>query len=336
MREVERAAARLGLRGHTVLAAVSGGLDSTAMADALGVAAARGGFGLAIGHVHHGLRGEEADADEASVAAQADRLGVPFAAERIAPAELREGRSSRDRPTLQEAARALRYAALDRIAERLGADRIATAHHAGDQAETVLLRLLRGTGPDGIAGIPERSPDGRIVRPVLRLSRSDLEAYARDRGLAWREDQSNVSPDYARNRVRRWLPALAREFNPQLLRAIADLAEAQRRDSEWIRAAVLRESDARFTPEGAWLRIDAKDWSALPEALSRRLAREALARAGGARHASRVHLDRIARFLCESTPGRHIELPGGLQLLCERAGFRIGPRRGGWEGESLC
>jgi tRNA(Ile)-lysidine synthase len=325
LRELERATDRLDLRGHTVLAAVSGGLDSTVLADALAAHAARSGFALAIGHVHHGLRGEEADADQAAVAAQADRLGAPFAAERVAPAALREGGSSRERPTLQEAARTLRYAALDRIASSLGADRIATAHHADDQTETVLLRLFRGTGPDGLAGIPERSPDDRIVRPLLRLTRAELEGYARARSLSWREDRSNASPDYARNRLRGWLPALAREFNPRLLRAIADLAEAQRRDSEWIRAAVHREAGARFTTEGSWLRIDAKDWTALPEALSRRLAREALVRAGGARHVERVHLERIARFLCDPSPGRHIELPGGLELRCERAGFRLGP-----------
>jgi tRNA(Ile)-lysidine synthase len=342
MREVERAVEHLRLRGHTVLVAASGGLDSTVLADAMcQMAGFTRPMTIAIGHVHHGLRGAEADADQAAVAALAERLAVPFAAERVDPTALREGGSSRDRPTLQEAARALRYAALDRIASQLGADRIATGHHADDQTETVLLRLLRGTGPDGLAGIPERSPDGRIVRPLLRLTRAELESYARKRELSWREDRSNASPDYARNRLRGWLPALAREFNPRLLRAVADLAEAQRRDSEWIRVAVLREADARFTAEGAWLWIDAKDWTALPEALSRRLAREALARAGSARHASRVHLERIGRFLCAASPGRHIELPGGLELRCERAGFRLGPLRGDLpgspsRGESVC
>ena len=325
LRELERAAERLELRGHTVLAAVSGGLDSTVLAAALAAIAARGGFAIAIGHVHHGLRGAEADADQDAVAELAARLGAPFAAERVAPHALREGTSSRERPTLQEAARALRYAALDRIAARLGAQRIATAHHADDQAETVLLRLFRGAGPDGLGGIPERSPDGRIVRPLLRLSRAELERYAAARALTWRDDSSNASPAYARNRLRSWLPALARDFNPRLLRAIADLAEAQRRDSEWIRAWVLREADARFIIEGRWLWIDAKDWRALPEALSRRLAREALVRAGSSRHIERVHLERISRFLCGVSRGRRIELPGGLELCCDRAGFRLGP-----------
>jgi tRNA(Ile)-lysidine synthase len=331
MREVERAAERLELRGHTVLVAASGGLDSTVLADAM---VRVGAFEIAIGHVNHGLRGAESEGDEHAVAELAARLGVPFAAERVDPHALREGTSSRDRPTLQEAARALRYAALERIAQQLGAGRIATAHHADDQAETVLLRLFRGTGPDGLGGIPERSPDGRIVRPLLRLSRADLERYAAARVLTWREDSSNAETDYARNRLRAALPALARDFNPRLLRAIADLAEAQRRDTEWIRAWVQREADARFIAEGAWLRIDAKDWRALPEALTRRLAREALVRAGAARHVERVHLERVSRFLAEGSAGRCIELPGNLELRCDRAGFRLGPRSGPSSAES--
>ncbi len=338
MREVEEACRSLDLRGTTVLVAASGGLDSTVLADALARCAGTQGFAVAIGHVHHGLRGAEADADEAAVGDLASRLGVAFGSERIDLASA-TSRTSRDRPTVQEAARSLRYAALARIGEALGADRIATAHHAGDQAETVLLRLLRGTGPDGLGGIPERSSDGRIVRPLLRLDRNQIEAYARARRLSWREDASNTSSEYARNRLRNeWLPGLAEAFNPRLLRAIADLAEAQRRDSEWIHAGVEREAHARFTAEGAWLAIDTKDWAALPEALARRLAREALRRVGLARHVERVHLERVLRFLASPARGLRIELPCGVNLTGDRRGARLGPRPEGspGTGETLC
>jgi tRNA(Ile)-lysidine synthase len=207
----------------------------------------------------------------------------------------------------------------------LSAEHLATAHHADDQAETVLLRLLRGTGPDGLGGIPERGEDGRIVRPLLRIPRAQLEAYARHHGLTWREDASNASPDYTRNRLRHLLPGFAGEFNPQWLRAIGDLAEAQQRDSEWIAERVEAEAERRFSVEGGWLQIDAKDFSALPEALSRRLARAALARCGSARGVTRVHLMRIQTFLADGRAGTAIELPGGLTLQRERRGFRLGP-----------
>jgi tRNA(Ile)-lysidine synthase len=327
---VARAAAALGLAGQRVLAAVSGGVDSMVLAHVLCAVAPRVRFEVCLGHVNHGLRGAASEADEQLVAALAEQtLRVPWASRRVAPHALRADRSSLERPTLQEAARTLRYAALEEIAESLGADCIATAHHADDQVETVLLRLLRGSGPDGLGGIPERSSDGRVVRPLLRVSRAQIETFARVRGVRWREDGSNASLDYARNRLRtRWLPGLAADFNPRLLRAIGDLAEAQRRDSEWIRAGVEREAAARFSVEGTWLRIEPKDWSELPEALARRLAREALARCGVGRLATRVHLERMLRFLRTAHSGKRIELPGGLTLARDRGGFRLGPLRG--------
>ena len=309
-----------------MLVAASAGLDSTVLAHALATAPRRLRIDVALGHVHHGLRGAEADADADAVASLGAKLGVPVLVRRVNPRARRAGGSSRARPTLQEAARELRYAALREMARELGASRIATAHHADDQAETVLLRLLRGTGPDGLAGIPERSSDGVLVRPLLRIPRDALRRYAEAHGLAWREDSSNASPRYARNRLRaRWIPALAADFNPRLLRVLADLAEAQRRDTEWIATAVTREADARFSREGAWLRIDATGWDALPEAAARRLAREALVRSGAGRHATRAHLERMQRFLCAARTRSVLELPSGLRLVRERQGFRLGP-----------
>jgi len=220
------------------------------------------------------------------------------------------------------------------MTHELSAERLATAHHADDQAETVLLRLLRGTGPDGLGGIPERSRDGWIVRPLLRVSRATLEGYARAHRLSWREDESNASPAYARNRLRNRLPDFAGSFNPRWLRAIGELAEAQRRDSEWIAGRVAAEAERRFSVEDGWLRIDAKDFEALPEALSRRLVREALSRCGAGRLVTRVHLERLQAFLRSARAGTGIELPGGLSLQRERAGFRLGPCPGG--GKDAC
>jgi tRNA(Ile)-lysidine synthase len=220
----------------------------------------------------------------------------------------------------------VRRHALEELRVSTGADVIALAHTADDQAETVLLRLLRGTGADGLGGIPERSPDGRVVRPLLRVTRAEVEQYAAETGLCWREDPSNHSDAYARNRLRRhWLPGLSAEFNPRLLRAIADLAEAQRRDSDWIDDLVGREAAARFEERGGWLRIGHDSFEALPEALARRLVRWGLRRCGGARDTSRVHLERMLKFLRSGRVGTAIELPGGVLLGRDREGFRLGP-----------
>jgi len=335
LRAVEAAARSLGLPGHRVLVAVSGGVDSMVLLHALHELAGPLGLALAVGHVHHGLRGEAADADQRLVLEAGARLGWPAAAARVDPRALRAGGPSRSRPTLQEAARRLRYQALEELAREAGCARIATAHTEDDQAETVLLRLLRGSGPDGLGGIPERSPDGRVVRPLLGVPRSAIEAFARSRGIAWREDPSNADPAYARSRLRaRWLPGLAAEFNPRLLRRLADLAEAQRRDAEWMAAAVADEAARRFAEEEGVLSIAREGWQEVPEALARRLVRHALARAGGGRDVSRVHLERALRFLRGGRTGTAIELPGGLRLACERERFLLEP--GGVRVQGSC
>jgi tRNA(Ile)-lysidine synthase len=247
----------------------------------------------------------------------------------VAPAALREGGPSRSRPTLQEAARRLRYQALQAMAEESGATRIATAHTLDDQAETVLLRLLRGSGPDGLGGIPERSPDGRVVRPLLGVPREAIERFARERCLPWREDPSNRSGSYARGRLRvDWLPRFGEAFNRDWLRAVAHLAEAQRRDSEWIEQQVEREAADLFSADGGGLRIAAVGWEDRPEALARRLARLALRRCGAGRDVSRIHLERMLGFLRSGRPGAGIELPGGLLMRRQRDHFRLGPRDG--------
>ncbi|UCE87261.1 MAG: tRNA lysidine(34) synthetase TilS [Deltaproteobacteria bacterium] len=329
---VAQAVEALDLVGQRILVAVSGGLDSTALVHALRALDSRFSLKLLIGHVNHGLRGDASEADEEAVRRLGSRLGIDVRVERVEPHALRSGRSSRERPTLEEAARTLRYAALDRMATAGGAGRIATAHTRNDQAETVLLRLFRGTGPDGLGGIRERSRDGRIVRPLLRLSRAELERFARDRGLEWREDPTNASREFARSRLRRdWLPGLEADFNPQLLRAVADLAEAQRRDSDWIEALVDREAERWIAveegPGGRSLRLDRTPWDALPEALARRLARWALVEAGIGRDVSRVHLERVLCFLRDARSGGYIELPGDRVLACDADAFRLGPRR---------
>jgi len=335
VREVAAAARNLDLPGRRVLVAVSGGVDSVVLFHALHRLAGSLDLDLCIGHVNHGLRGEESDADESSVRVLADKYDVPVRVARVDPKRLRQGRTSRERPTLEEAARRVRYDALRAMAEENRAERLATAHTLDDQAETVLLRILRGSGPDGLGGIPERSSDGFVVRPLLRIPREEILSYATAQGLPWREDPSNADPSFARARLRAsWLPGLRDAFNPRLLRAIGDLAEAQRRDSEWIAERVEREAERLLTPEDGGLRIARSGWEAMPEALARRVARLALRRSGAARDVSRAHLERVVKSLRFGRPGSSIELPGGLELACEHDAFHL--RRTPVRGKGAC
>lgn len=201
--------------GSLVLVACSGGADSVALA----AAAAHAGVRCAIGHVDHGLR-PESGADAEFVRALAERLSLPFFVRRIRDLDLKE-------LGLEAAAREVRYRALTEMAREAGAAAVATAHTRRDQAETVLLRLLRGAGPSALAGVRRGRPlaDGiELLRPFLAVSREATEAYCAQRGLPFLNDPHNLDPARARARLRALWPAL-RELNPRVEEALAGAAE---------------------------------------------------------------------------------------------------------------
>lgn len=191
--------------GQKIVVAVSGGVDSVVLLHCLRNFAAKNRNELVVAHFHHGLRGAEADADEAFVRGLAEAAGLPFFSERgdVAAYAREKGLST------EEAGRELRYAFLERVRRETGADLIATGHHASDQAETVLYRLARGAGWRGLAGIPLRR--GPIVRPLLFAYREDIEAFAAEAGLSYRLDRSNYELDFRRNVIRREVLPLLRE-----------------------------------------------------------------------------------------------------------------------------
>jgi tRNA(Ile)-lysidine synthase len=309
------------IRDGTLLVAVSGGLDSRVVLEVLRLEAASRGLELVVAHVNHQLRGEESEADAVFVADLARKLGLPFLSRRVSPGERIRNRSSRHRPTLEEAARDLRREALIEMAREAGARWIATGHHAGDQAETVLLRILRGTGPAGLVGMSPRSVDGVWLRPLLACHPDRLRAYAasnRSRGLEWREDASNADPAFSRNRLRaEWIPGLASDFNPQLLRTMCNLAETLREEGEWIEEIVDRAAEDRIRADERGIELALEGWEELPEALARRLVRKALLAAGLERDLSRAHLLRVLAFLRlgrRAGRDKRIELPRGIRL----------------------
>ena len=325
---VEAALEQLGIRGRRLLVAVSGGIDSSVLLHCLAACSERHGLTLVAGHVDHGLRGDESRQDALAVEALAERLELPCRLLAVDPASALAGHVSRTRPTLQEAARSLRYEALSEMAREVEADHIATGHNLDDQTETVLMRLLRGCGPDALGGIPEASSDGRIVRPLLAASRAEIRRYAESVDLRWREDSSNEQRGYTRNRLRHdWIPGLAESFNPQLLHAVGNLAEAHRRDAEWIESMLQAETERSWTRVGAdELVLPKQGWRELPEAFARRLAARAFRELGSGRDLTRVHLERMLEFLREgpgARGGSEIELPGDLRLARRREDFLL-------------
>lgn len=206
----------------TVLVAVSGGADSVAMLRGL-VAVKSGGEGrLVVGHLNHRLR-EDSDADELFVADLSGELGLECRSGRLEPGSL--GRAGRG---LEAAAREARYRFLRTTAERVGARYVACGHTADDQIETILHRILRGTGIAGLAGMPASrrlSEAVTLIRPLLGLHRSDLKEYLDQLGQTYRQDRSNLDPRFTRNRLRRHLlPHLAEHYNPAVGDALLRLA----------------------------------------------------------------------------------------------------------------
>jgi tRNA(Ile)-lysidine synthase len=206
--------------GELVVTAVSGGMDSMALVHLLAGAREELGFKLHVAHVNHHLRGQEAQEDAEFVRAAANRLNLSCTTLSVHPAKT--GGMS-----LQDTARHLRYQALVRLCEELGACKLALAHHQGDQAETLLLNLMRGSGPRGLRGmLPMRQlqPGLTLFRPLLEVSRDVIIGYCHSHGLTWREDSSNTKDYYRRNHIRLNLLPLLREYNPQVEKALAQTA----------------------------------------------------------------------------------------------------------------
>jgi tRNA(Ile)-lysidine synthase len=213
--------------GGRVLIALSGGPDSVALALLMREIAAPAPLALAgLVHVNHGLR-ERASVDEAFCGQLAAELAVPFKAEHVDVRALARER----RLSLEDAGRKARYAIFERVRVELGADVVATGHSRDDQAETFLLRLIRGSGLRGLAGIYPVA--GRVVRPLIDVSRADLRQYLADRAQPFCEDETNLDREIPRNRVRHeLLPYLARAFSPGIAEVLAREAELARVDAD--------------------------------------------------------------------------------------------------------
>jgi tRNA(Ile)-lysidine synthase len=214
-------------RGDRVLAAVSGGADSVCLAHFLRTLGRRKGFSVALAHVHHGLRGSEADRDARFVSALGRQWGLTVS---VTSVPVRAAARQRGQG-LEEAARKLRYQALAREARRLHCNKVATGHHLDDQAETVLLHLLRSSRLAALAGIsPQRGLSGKVslIRPLLPLRRAEVMDYLRIHHLQHRRDSTNRDTHFTRNWLRRRLLPLLETRNPRIRESLAGFAAQAR------------------------------------------------------------------------------------------------------------
>jgi len=231
-----------------ILVACSGGPDSLALLDAFDRLRRAGGARIVCAHVEHGMRGAASRADARFVEEYCAARDIPFTSTGVdAPSYARVHKIS-----LETAARTLRYDFLHRARAEQGADCIATAHHADDLAETVLMRILRGTGPAGLAAM--RVWDGLHLRPLLTVTRAQIEQYAAERGLAPRHDATNDALDARRNRIRHeLLPQLARTYNPSVRDALTRLSVLAAEEDDLLSALARTEFERAAHPEGLLL-----------------------------------------------------------------------------------
>jgi tRNA(Ile)-lysidine synthase len=314
-------------RGEKVLVAVSGGADSTALLLAVEELLSAGLLAAEVtaAHLDHGLRGERGGEDARWVSERARLLGFECV---VGAASVGE-RARDERDNLEQAARRARYEFLAGAARRAGASAVLLAHTLDDQAETVLLRLMRGSGAGGLGGMSfervlEEGGDVTLRRPLLGWARrADTEGYCRERGVEFRADEMNEDERFARVRVRRRLMPLLETFNPRAAEALARAAGLLREELsalEQFAAGLLEEARAEGSAdgggemEGAWpLRVEMMS-AALP-AVRRRALRLWLARGrGDLRRLSLAHLLAVEKLLEGARGGRVAELPGGSRV----------------------
>ncbi len=324
--------------GDTVVVGVSGGPDSLCLLHVLRSLAPNLGIRLVVAHLHHGLRGAEADADAEFVRRIAAEWDLPC---EIGHADV-PALSQRYRIAVEETARRARYAFLGQVAQRMGAPVVAVAHNADDQTETVLMHFLRGAGISGLRGMLyktrwgeyrlleplERALGGQptspvegghprwLVRPLLDVPRADVEAYCAAHGLTPRFDRSNLDTTYYRNRLRHELLPLLETYNPGVRQVIRRSAAVMADDYEILRAA-LNDAWARVerpSPAGG-IAFDLVEWRALPRGLQRATLREAVHRLRRTlRDINFVHIEQALRVARSGETGDRATLPRGLML----------------------
>lgn len=304
--------------GGPLVVAFSGGPDSMALLDVLATLR----YPILAAHLDHQLRSESA-ADAEFCAAFCRQRAIDV---RVGRADVRE-RAARDGAGIEDAARRERYAFLRGVRDAVGARWIVVAHTQDDQAETVLLRLLRGSGPTGLAGMREKSGD--LLRPLLSVGREAVLDHLAARGLTPRQDSSNADLDFLRNRVRQeLLPYLASRFNPSVRSTLARTAGLLAEQSELLeeQAGQLWARVARR--DGASVILDRRALAEVPLALARLVVRRAFAETGGLEGVTAAHVEAMLHLGRPEAPsGRRRFLPAGREAACSFDDLRLGPRQ---------
>lgn len=294
-------------RGDKIAAGISGGADSVCLFFVLLSLMEEYGFSFMAVHVNHGLRGEEADADEAFVDALCKKHGILFMTVKKPVREIAAEQSL----CLEEAGRLVRYGALEDAVAQYGMDKIAMAHNRNDQGESVLLNLFRGSGIRGLSGM---SPvNNNIIRPLLCVERTEIENYLYERNIAYRTDKSNFSDVYTRNKIRiHLLPYIGREINTKALDHIVKAAGMVKEADEYIEKNSILAFNRMVRTENGKYFINANELSGSEFVIRKRVLRMILERlAGGLKNVESEHIDMLLALVGKQV-GKQAVLPYGI------------------------
>lgn len=314
-------------QGIAVLAAVSGGPDSMALLHLLRTMAEDTPFTIVVAHANHQFRGAESDAEEQLVGSVAGRWGLPF----VSAALNVPGYMEETGMNAQSAARERRYRFLREAARSHGCTHLLLGHHADDQAETVLMRVIRGTGPGGLSGIPYRryEEEMELIRPLLRITKGELLAYCKRNEVPFAVDSSNADRHYFRNAVRLDLMPILEEYNPQLKTSLVRLADLSAADDAYLEAETRKAFQLCATAEGEGFRVERRRFHGLHVALQRRLVKLILSYSAALERQMEFRLveDIVSSTSSAHSPASRIELGGGWELVREYDEVYIGPVR---------
>ena len=320
---VETSIQRYHMRDHeeTVIVGVSGGPDSVALLHSLVALGQTWSLKLIIAHLNHQLRGATADREAAFVGKIASSLGIQCETGRKNVAKY----GARHRLSLQEAARIVRYAFYDEVCARYSATRIALGHNADDNAESILMHLLRGTGPLGLCGIPPVR-QGRIIRPLICSTRKDILSFLELGGIEYVKDRSNLDTKYLRNRIRHeLLPYLKEHYNPNTVSALNRLGSILTDEEDFWTHKVRQAFEQvvlERTPER--LSLNARGLSALHPAMLRRLVRHSVSSVKGElKRLGHVHVEAVIRLITGASPSGRLDLPLGVNVVREKNEIRL-------------
>lgn len=302
-----------------IVVAVSGGPDSVCLLDILSKLREDLHIELIVAHLNHGLRGSDSDQDERFVKDLSEKAGVPCHTKKIELYKIRDGRS------IEEAARDERYGFLYDVLKDTNAQKIATAHHMDDQAETFFINLLRGSGPKGLSGIPERSDDGKIIRPLLELRRYEILRYLKDLNLPYRVDKSNLDKRYLRNTIRHELMPMLLKIQPQIVEHIHTLSKILKEEDRFLDELVGSKISFSCHEKDKKISIQRNTILTLPEALKPRAIRFLIGQISTLKRLSHIHVEKIVEMLQSPNPQKEIHLPNGVvakkrynELILER------------------